>query len=429
MTFHLTSPSFADGQPSPARHTSDDEDVSPALHWTDPPLGTKSFALVVHDPDAPDPRASERDWVRWVLYDLPADVWSLAEGVTNTELPPGTREGRNDWGETGWRGRARPSGATATSSSCTRSTARCPISARRLPWRRVTFGAMPTPELFALLGDPDPATRVMAAVAIADVVSDEDLQEVLAQIAKYDVAYPGVADAFYGCWGAEGFASTETRERAQRWMLQVLGARKPETKLSPIAGNNLVFHAHEQFDDDSVALSTLLGWGYTHLVHMALDHCALPRVDWIRLVEALYAKTRESDLLECLAVTGGVIHPDLAAVAGTIVFPAGEPALMLSAVARFWEARWLFPRARPIKLDMQNAQALFDGLVAAGLGLGPVTTAFDATQTDRVAFPALPGAMRETARVRSDVEMTVAFDADGAVAVRLVRSKGAGESR
>jgi Raf kinase inhibitor-like YbhB/YbcL family protein len=110
MTFQLTSSSFTHEQPIPARHTSDSEDVSPALRWTDPPSGTKSFALIVHDPDAPDPRAPKRDWVQWVLYDLPADTRMLAEGVKIAELPRGTREGRNDWGETGWRGPSPPIG-------------------------------------------------------------------------------------------------------------------------------------------------------------------------------------------------------------------------------------------------------------------------------------------------------------------------------
>ena len=110
MTFHLTSPSFAHEQPIPARHTSEGNDVSPALRWTDPPPGTRSLALVVHDPDAPDPHAPKRDWVHWVLYELPPDARSLAEGATPAQLPRGTREGRNDWGETGWRGPSPPVG-------------------------------------------------------------------------------------------------------------------------------------------------------------------------------------------------------------------------------------------------------------------------------------------------------------------------------
>jgi Raf kinase inhibitor-like YbhB/YbcL family protein len=110
MSFHLTSPSFGPAQPIPARHTGDGEDVSPALRWTDPPSGTRSFALVVHDPDAPDPRAPKRDWVHWILYDLPADARSLPEGAKGALLPRGAREGRNDWGEPGWRGPSPPIG-------------------------------------------------------------------------------------------------------------------------------------------------------------------------------------------------------------------------------------------------------------------------------------------------------------------------------
>jgi len=110
MTFQLRSPSFADGQPIPARHTSDGGDVSPPLAWSDPPPGTKSLALVVHDPDAPDPRAPRRDWVHWILYDLPPDARSLPEGAPRATLPPGAREGRNDWGAPGWRGPSPPIG-------------------------------------------------------------------------------------------------------------------------------------------------------------------------------------------------------------------------------------------------------------------------------------------------------------------------------
>jgi len=110
MTFALTSPSFSHDQPIPTRHTSDGDDISPALRWTDPPRGTQSFAIVVHDPDAPDPRAPKRDWVHWVLYDLPPDTRSVPEGASNSGMPRGTREGRTDWGEPGWHGPSPPVG-------------------------------------------------------------------------------------------------------------------------------------------------------------------------------------------------------------------------------------------------------------------------------------------------------------------------------
>ena len=110
MAFHITSPSFDDGRDIPARHTSDGDDVSPPLDWTDPPRGTKGFALIVDDPDAPDPRHPKRTWVHWVLYDLPPDARSLPEAASRDSFPIGTVEGENDWHELGWRGPSPPVG-------------------------------------------------------------------------------------------------------------------------------------------------------------------------------------------------------------------------------------------------------------------------------------------------------------------------------
>ncbi|MBX3261775.1 MAG: YbhB/YbcL family Raf kinase inhibitor-like protein [Labilithrix sp.] len=110
MAFNLTSPSFEHEHEIPARHTCDGADVSPALVWTDPPRGTKGFALIVDDPDAPDPRAPKRTWVHWVLYDLPADARALAENASRDDFPRGTVEGENDWKEIGWRGPSPPVG-------------------------------------------------------------------------------------------------------------------------------------------------------------------------------------------------------------------------------------------------------------------------------------------------------------------------------
>jgi Raf kinase inhibitor-like YbhB/YbcL family protein len=96
---------FAAGGSIPARFTCDGEDVSPPLVWGEPPSGTKSFALIVDDPDAPNPAAPRTVWVHWVVYDLPADARSLREGVrTSVDLPKGARMGRNDWGKPAWGG-------------------------------------------------------------------------------------------------------------------------------------------------------------------------------------------------------------------------------------------------------------------------------------------------------------------------------------
>lgn len=110
LTFRITSPSFVDEGAIPRRHTCEGIDVSPALSWTGAPPGTQSFALIVDDPDAPDPRAPRMVWVHWVLYDIPALAAALPEGVTQANLPAGTREGRNDWKQLGYRGPCPPVG-------------------------------------------------------------------------------------------------------------------------------------------------------------------------------------------------------------------------------------------------------------------------------------------------------------------------------
>lgn len=104
----LTSTSFAAGGAIPAVHTCEGEDRSPALAWSDLPAGTKSLAIVVDDPDAPDPAAPKTTWVHWVLYDLPPTSTGLEAGVT--ALPEGTRQGRNDWKRTGYGGPCPPIG-------------------------------------------------------------------------------------------------------------------------------------------------------------------------------------------------------------------------------------------------------------------------------------------------------------------------------
>ncbi len=110
VSLSLVSPAFGPMGGIPKRHTCDGEDLSPPLAWSGAPAGTKSFALVVDDPDAPDPAAPRVVWVHWVLYDLPASTTSLAAGTTAKTLPPGAREGLNDWRQPGWRGPCPPVG-------------------------------------------------------------------------------------------------------------------------------------------------------------------------------------------------------------------------------------------------------------------------------------------------------------------------------
>jgi hypothetical protein len=110
VTMTLTSPSFAAGGEIPAKHTCEGKDVSPSLSWTGVPGGTKSLVLIVDDPDAPDPQAPRTTWVHWVVYDIPASVTSLPEGVRKDTLPRGSHDGLNDWKRMGWSGPCPPVG-------------------------------------------------------------------------------------------------------------------------------------------------------------------------------------------------------------------------------------------------------------------------------------------------------------------------------
>jgi hypothetical protein len=97
MTLTLTSSSFGNGTEIPRRYTCEGEDLSPPLAWSGVPPGSASLALVVDDPDAPDPAAPKMTWVHWVVYNLPAAAGSLAEGIAFEDLPAGAGIGLNDW--------------------------------------------------------------------------------------------------------------------------------------------------------------------------------------------------------------------------------------------------------------------------------------------------------------------------------------------
>jgi len=110
MTVTITSPVFSHNGEIPTRHTCDGEDISPALEWSGLPEGTKSIALIVDDPDAPDPAAPKMVWVHWVLYNIPPSATGLPEDVKPQDLPSGTKEGLNDWKRTGYGGPCPPIG-------------------------------------------------------------------------------------------------------------------------------------------------------------------------------------------------------------------------------------------------------------------------------------------------------------------------------
>jgi Raf kinase inhibitor-like YbhB/YbcL family protein len=107
--FALRSPAFATDAPIPPQYTCDGADRSPPLEWTDPPRGVQSFALIVDDPDAPDPAAPKRVWVHWLRYNIPADLHALAEGAGN-QPPSSGHEALTDAGTSGYHGPCPPIG-------------------------------------------------------------------------------------------------------------------------------------------------------------------------------------------------------------------------------------------------------------------------------------------------------------------------------
>lgn len=110
LALTLTSPSFTHQTEIPSTFTCEGKDTSPALSWSGAPDRTKSLALIVDDPDAPDPKAPKQTWVHWVLYDIPASARGLPEAASKDKLPAGTREGTNDWKKTGYGGPCPPIG-------------------------------------------------------------------------------------------------------------------------------------------------------------------------------------------------------------------------------------------------------------------------------------------------------------------------------
>ena len=102
MALKLTISAFADGGAIPRLHTCDGADVSPSVEWSGAPSRTRSFTLIMDDPDAPG-----GTWNHWLLYDLPSDIFTLAQGYQ-----PGKTgvSGTNDFGRTGYGGPCPPRG-------------------------------------------------------------------------------------------------------------------------------------------------------------------------------------------------------------------------------------------------------------------------------------------------------------------------------
>ncbi|MGE0526420.1 MAG: YbhB/YbcL family Raf kinase inhibitor-like protein [Bdellovibrionales bacterium] len=104
----LRSPAFDDQGDIPPQYTCEGDDTPPPLEWNGAPAGTRSYVLIVDDPDAPDPRAPERTWVHWVVYNIPGHVDHLNHA--HVQLPEGAATGVNDWKNVTWGGPCPPVG-------------------------------------------------------------------------------------------------------------------------------------------------------------------------------------------------------------------------------------------------------------------------------------------------------------------------------
>jgi len=110
MSLKVTSSAFQHGGPIPSKYTCEGQDLSPPLAWSGAPSTTKSIAMIVDDPDAPDPAKPQRVYVHWVVYNIPAATNSLAENASKSGMPKGAVQGKNDWGKPEYGGPCPPIG-------------------------------------------------------------------------------------------------------------------------------------------------------------------------------------------------------------------------------------------------------------------------------------------------------------------------------
>lgn len=106
----IQSTAFKNGETIPPQYTCDGENISPPLNWSGVPAEAQSLVLIIDDPDAPDPKAPRMVWSHWVVYNIPADTQELPAAVKASQLPAGTKQGLNDWNQTGYGGPCPPIG-------------------------------------------------------------------------------------------------------------------------------------------------------------------------------------------------------------------------------------------------------------------------------------------------------------------------------
>ena len=110
MTLKVTSSAFQQGGSIPSQYTCEGKDISPPLAWSGTPSSAKSIAMIVDDPDAPNPAKPQRVYVHWVVYNIPAATASLSENASKSGMPKGAVQGKNDWGKAEYGGPCPPIG-------------------------------------------------------------------------------------------------------------------------------------------------------------------------------------------------------------------------------------------------------------------------------------------------------------------------------
>jgi Raf kinase inhibitor-like YbhB/YbcL family protein len=110
MSLAISSPAFSPGASIPPKYTCEGGDVAPELRFSGIPQQAKSLALIVEDPDAPDPAAPQRTFVHWVVYDIPPDAGAIPESPHGKSLPRGAHAGANDWKRAEYGGACPPTG-------------------------------------------------------------------------------------------------------------------------------------------------------------------------------------------------------------------------------------------------------------------------------------------------------------------------------
>jgi Raf kinase inhibitor-like YbhB/YbcL family protein len=110
MALTLTSTAFKPGDKIPSKYTCEGDDISPPLAFGTVPDRTKSLALIIDDPDAPDPEAPKRVWTHWLVYNLPPDTKGLPEDASRLGLPKGAVTGLSDRNQAAYHGPCPPIG-------------------------------------------------------------------------------------------------------------------------------------------------------------------------------------------------------------------------------------------------------------------------------------------------------------------------------